>query len=160
MSWREVLRTPRRRHERTASDGYRELSFAEIDDEEAGPKNVQTFEIESIPEVLTPPTVSPFALAEQQLNRQGTQDPFPVPEACNPGVSRTATREDTEKEDCDWSIGWVLFVCGFVCIAPWVLGALLPCCSDNRNDRLAAYFSSTAFVVISVVCVVLVVSYS
>lgn len=68
--------------------------------------------------------------------------------------------EQQEAANCTFSIGWLLFVCGFVCIFPWAVGGLMPCCSKNRNDKNAAYFNAVAFVVTSIVFLIVYVTYT
>lgn len=68
--------------------------------------------------------------------------------------------EGQDPVKCSFSIGWLLFACGFICVVPWALGGLLPCCSSNLEDKRAAYFNSIAFVLTSLAFLVVYISYS
>eukprot|EP00803_Ostreobium_quekettii_P000231 evm.model.scf_451.5 EVM.evm.TU.scf_451.5 scf_451:55005-56796(-) len=65
-----------------------------------------------------------------------------------------------KKSPDEYSVGWLLFACGFVCILPWALGGVLPCISDNPQDTRAAYFNIAAFIAVCIAFAMVVVAYA
>jgi hypothetical protein len=64
-----------------------------------------------------------------------------------------AVIDTTQDDNCECTLGWVLFGLGWLIPICWVVGALLPCCSSDRNDRKAAIASRIMWLIFCVILV-------